>query len=305
MNNPRAEPPPPRRQTPFSGSLLNDEALFLANLPAIDEVVTHVCRRHHLNAAEADDFASEVRLHIIERKCEPLRKFEGRSSLRTYLTVVIQRLFLDYRNRQWGKWRPSAEAKRHGPVAILLERLLTREGWTCDQALETLRINHHVEVDEKLRALAEKLTQRSPARQFVAESEAEGVASGATASDAKVLRAEHDFLAKRVQTALERMRETLTAEERLILKLRFEDSVPVADIARALHLNQPRLYRRIAQLLSTLRQGLEAEGLDRDEVGALFADGVLSEIEVSDGPQRGVAAGPEPVERARTSWLKS
>jgi RNA polymerase sigma factor (sigma-70 family) len=305
MNNPRSEPPFPRRASPFSRTFLNDEALFLANLPAIDAVVNRVCRRHHLNAAEADDFASEVRLHIIERNYEPLRRFEGRSSLHTYLTVVVQHLFLDYRNRLWGKWRPSAEAKRRGPLAILLERLVTREGWTCEQAMETLRINHQVEADEALCTLAEKLTQRAPARQFVAESEAEGVASPAAASDVNVLRAEHDFLAKRVQTALERVRQTLTAEERLILKMRFEDSVPVADIARALHLNQPRLYRRIGQLLTTLRQGLEAEGLDRDEVGALFADGVLSEIEVSDAPQRGVAAGPEPVERARPSWLKS
>ena len=63
-----------------------------------------------------------------------------------------------------------------------------------------------------------------------------------------VLRAEHDFFAKRVQTALDRVRQTLTPEERLILKMRFEDSVPVADIARALHLNQKRLYRTIEHL---------------------------------------------------------
>jgi RNA polymerase sigma factor for flagellar operon FliA len=284
---------------------LNDEALFLANLPAIDAVVNLVCRRHHLSAAEADDFASEVRLHIIERNYEPLRKFEGRSSLRTYLTVVVQHLFLDYRNRLWGKWRPSAEAKRHGPLAVLLERLVTRDGWTCDQAMESLRINHRIEVDAPLRALAEKLTQRSPARQFVAESEAEGVASRTAASDVNVLRAEHDFLAKRVQTALDRVRQTLTPDERLILKMRFEDSVPVADIARALHLNQKRLYRTIEQLLATLRQGLEAEGLDRDEVAALFADGVLCEVDQHGASQRVVGPGPEPADRVRASWLKS
>jgi RNA polymerase sigma factor (sigma-70 family) len=305
MNNPRSDPPSPRRASPFSGTFLNDEAFFLANLPAIDAVVNQVCRRHHLNAAEADDFASEVRLHIIERNYEPLRKFQGRSSLRTYLTVVVQHLFLDYRNRLWGKWRPSAEARRRGPLAILLERLVTRDGWSCEQAMETLRINHQVEADEALRALAEKLTQRPPARQFVAESEADGVASLAAGSDANVLRAEHDFLAKRLQTALDRVRQTLTPEERLILKMRFEDSVPVADIARALHLNQKRLYRTIEQLLATLRQGLEAEGLDRGEVTALFADGVLSEVDLSDAPERGDVTGPEPADRARVSWLKS
>jgi RNA polymerase sigma factor (sigma-70 family) len=285
---------------------LKDEALFLASLPVIDAVVDQVCRRHHLAAVEADDFASEVRLHFIERNYEPLRRFEGRSSLRTYLTVVVQRLFLDYRNRQWGKWRPSAEATRRGPVAILLERLVVRDGWTFEQAVETLRTNHRVDVDETLRALYEKLTQRTPARQFVAESEAEDVESGAPAADANVLRAEHDFLAKRVQTALERVRQTLAPDEQLILKMRFEDSVPVADIARGLHLDQKRLYRTIEQLLATLRQGLEAEGLDRDEVRALFADGVLSEVEVYGAQQRADAAGAHaPAGRARTLWQTS
>ena len=78
-----------------------------------------------------------------------LRRFEGRSSLTTYITVVVQRLFLDRRNRLWGKWRPSAEARRLGPTAVLLERLVSRDGWSAEQALETLRVNHGVTVDRR------------------------------------------------------------------------------------------------------------------------------------------------------------
>ena len=285
-----------------AATLVKDEALFLANLPVIDAAIGHVCRRHHLTAAESDDFASEVRLHIIEKNYEPLRRFEGRSSLRTYLTVVVQHLFLDYRNRLWGKWRPSVEARREGPLAILLERLVTRDGWTFDQAAEMLRTNHGVEVNDSLHALYVKLTQRAPARQFVAEAEANGVASPAPPADANVLRAEQGFLIKRVQTALDRVRETLTTDERLILKMRFEDSVPVADIARALHLNQKRLYRTIVQLLATLRRGLEADGISREEANALFEGGALDEIEGINEHRAGAAGTPQPAERARTPW---
>jgi energy-coupling factor transporter ATP-binding protein EcfA2 len=109
---------------------------------------------------------------------------------------------------------------------------------------------------------------------------------------------EGDFLAKRVQTALDRVRGTLAPVEQVILRMRFEDSVPVADIARTLHLNQKRLYRTIEQLLATLRRGLEAEGLQRDEMSGLFADGVFSEVEEFDPPpQRRGAAGTKPPER--------
>jgi RNA polymerase sigma factor for flagellar operon FliA len=304
VNHPRSEAPLRRDTAAFE--TVKDEALFLANLPVIDSVVRQVCRRQHLSAAEADDFASEVRLHIIERNYETLRKFEGRSSLHTYLAVVVQRLFLDYRNRIWDKWRPSAEARRHGPVAVLLERLVTRDGWTCEQALETLRINHRIEVDDTLQALFLRMTQRAPARQFVPESEADGVAGSSAPPDGNVLRAEQGFLAKRVQAALDRVRQALAPAEQLILKMRFEDSVPVADIARAMHLNPKRLYRTIEQLLATLRRGLEAEGLQREELSALFTHGVLSEVEVSDTPpHRSGAAGAEPAARARTSWPRS
>ena len=291
---------------PSSSRLTKDEALFLANLPVIDSVVGQVCRRHRLTAAEADDFASEVRLHIIERNYEPLRRFEGRSSLRTYLIVVIQHLFLDYRNRLWGRWRPLAEAKRQGPIAILVERLVTRDGWSYDEVAETLRTNHGIAVDESLRAMWVRFAQRAPARRFVSEVEADSVESDAPLPDAPVLRAEQDFFAKRVQATLDRARQTLEPDERLILKMRFEDSVPVADIARALHLNQKRLYRTVEQLLAKMRKSLEADGISRDEIASLFAGGILSEVGGQDVEQRASAAGtPEPAERARTPWQKS
>src|SRR5262245_39787988 len=80
-----------------AGSSVSQESPFLASLPVIDEVTLLVCRRHRLSGAEAEDFKAEVHLHFIERNSDVLRRFEGRCSLRTFLAVVIQRLFLDYR----------------------------------------------------------------------------------------------------------------------------------------------------------------------------------------------------------------
>jgi RNA polymerase sigma factor (sigma-70 family) len=289
-----------------AGELVKDEKLFLANLPVINAVISQVCRRQRLSAAEADDFASEVHLHFIERNYEPLRRFEGRSTLRTFLIVVIQRLCLDYRNRTWGRWRPSIEAKRQGSIAILIERLMMRDGRSFDEVVETLRTNHSVEMNATLQALCVKLARRAPARQFVAEVEAVDVPSGAPLPEDNVLRGEQEFFAKRVQAALDRVRQTLPAEDGLILKMRFEDAVPVADIARALHLNQKRLYRSIEILLAMLRKRLEAEGISRQEVGSLFADGALAETDIPETEHRAGAAGSsDPAERARGSWQKS
>jgi len=291
MNNPRSEL---MRRRPRTGSPVKDEALFLAHLEVIDAAIAQVCRRNHLSTAEAGDFASEVHLRLLERQGDPLKRFEGRSSLHTYLVVVVQRLYLDYRNRQWGKWRPSAEARRLGPLAVLVERLVVREGYTFDQVSETLRTNYRVEVTDAIREFYVKVAGRMPARQFVAESEAVEVPSGWPPPGENVLRAEQGFRAKQVRTMLDRLKQALPAEDQVILRMHFEDGFRVADIARTLQLNQKRLYPRLEQLLARLRDGLIGAGIGREEVRALLAEGWLDAVDTDESQE----------ERKRTSWPK-
>jgi RNA polymerase sigma factor for flagellar operon FliA len=280
---------------------MTDEARFLAALPTIDEVVGRVCRRNRLNAVESDELRSDVRMHFIDKNYEVLRKFEGRSSLTTYVTVVIQRVLLERRNRMWGKWRPSADARRHGPTGILLERLVTRDGWTITQAVEMLRVNQSAEIDAALQAFCDRLAARGPSRQLVPEEDAGQVASTGPLPDANVVRAEQDFLAKRVQSALDRARQSLQPIERLILKMRFEDRVPVVDIARALHLDQRRLYRTIETLLKTISTSMQADGVTKSDIATLFGGG---DVEWSHaGRVTTSEAAPPPAAPKRASWL--
>jgi RNA polymerase sigma factor (sigma-70 family) len=266
-------------------SSVNDDDLYLSSLPVIDDITGQVCRRHRLSATDAEDFGSDVRAHFYDRHCEALRRFEGRSSLATYLTVAIQRLFLDYRNRTWGRWRPSAEAKRLGPTAMLLEQLIIRDGWNVQQAAELLRVNHGIAIDAQLSALCNGLTRRTVVREVVSDLEVAEIESPAPGADFNVLRSEQDFLAQRVRFALTRARQTLNPEDQLILKMRFEDSVSVASIARAMHLDQKRLYRTIERLLARLGECLDAEGISRSDVRTLFADGILDWSRDSDADE--------------------
>jgi RNA polymerase sigma factor (sigma-70 family) len=265
-----------------------DNQLFLENLPVIDAAVGHVCRRHRLTADEADDFSSGVRLHFIERNYEPLRRYQGRSSLRTYLIVVVNHLFLDYRNKQWGKWRPSAEATRIGAVAIQFEKLVVRDGWSVTQAIELLVTNHRFSSEEIASLDRLKTAERAPAREMVSEFEAEDVEGGPSPEE-NVVRAEQDFLARRVKASLDRARQALEPEDRLILRMRFEDSMSVADIARALHRDQKRLYRTIEGLFAMLRERFVSDGISREDVASLFASAALQDQTDDSGgdPQPG------------------
>jgi RNA polymerase sigma factor for flagellar operon FliA len=115
----RAEGPSTRRTAESTR-----ERRFLSALPEIESALLVVARRHRLTGSEAEEFASEAKLRFIEDSYAVLDRFQGRSSLRTYLVTVIHRIYLDYRRARWGKWRPSAAAIRLGETAVHLEALI-------------------------------------------------------------------------------------------------------------------------------------------------------------------------------------
>lgn len=242
------------------------EHVFLASIHDIERVTRFVARRHRLSQAEAEDFGGEVNLAIIEGNYAILGAFQGRSSLRTYLATVIHRLFLDYRRRLWGKWRPSAEAKRRGPVAQRLEMLLYRDGLSFDEAVETLQTNLGCgESREALAELAHLIPQRTDRRAAV-----EGVEDIEAVPADLVAGPEAQFegarTSARAQGLINSVMEGLDPQDRIVLRLRFEDGVSVADIARRLHLDQKKLYRRIEDLLAEFRKSLSDRGLGWPEV---------------------------------------
>src|SRR5262249_20530165 len=239
---------------------VNYEQLFVSQLPVVDRVISQVCHRHHLRHSEREEFASDVRLHLVERDYEVLRRFRQRSSLATYLTVVVQRQFLNYRNHVWGRWRPSAEAARLGPTAILLERLTGRDGWTFEEAQQQMRTNHSVEqTRDELYAIWLELSPTAAGRRLVPEDVASDVASPAPGPDANIVRAGREFERHRIAVALERAWQAATAEDRLLLKMRFRDGFTVSQIAATLHLKQKPLYRTFERLLARLRAEMQAD----------------------------------------------
>jgi RNA polymerase sigma factor (sigma-70 family) len=245
------------------------EAMLVSNLDVIESVIRYVCQRHKL--IHADEFGSEVKLKLVENDYEILRKFQHRSTLRTYLTIVIQRIYLDYRNHLWGKWRPSTEARRLGRVAIRLETLMVRDGYRFAEASEHLRTNDGVaETESELSEIAIRLPLRIRHAMF-GEDAIEDLPDTATELDDRVSSEERMGRARRIQGALAAATEALGDQDRLILRLRFQDGLALADIARALHLDEKPFYRRFAALLRQLREALESSGIDRAEAGDIVA----------------------------------
>jgi len=246
------------------------KAMFVSNLDVVETVIRFVCHRQKLSSSEAEEFDSEVKVRLVDHDYEVFRKFQHRSSLRTYLTIVIQRMYLDFRNHLWGKWRPSAEAQRLGPVAVRLETLMARDGLSFDQACEYLRTNENIAAsDSDLDAIVVRLPTRTR-RAMVGEEELEAVADTTSRVDDRLIANERCADARRILDALKSALRSLSGQDRVILRLRFQDGLKAADIARALHLDQKLLYRRFDALLRQLRAALEAAGIDPVEACELM-----------------------------------
>ena len=244
--------------------------LFEANLAAIDRAIARVCREARLEGANAEDFASSVRLALLADDCAILRKFEGRSSMPTYLTIVVRRLFYDERRAE-GRWYGSAEAQRRGPAAVLFERLTMNERRSFRDAAELVQREHPEVSTGELEELAASLPQRTP-RPLVVPVEDDDAERFVGSGSAEDLVDAIDVQRRSMQAndAVRVAMATMTAEDRVVLRLRFTANASIAQIARALKLEQRPLYRRIESLLARLRHALEAAGFDAASVDDLI-----------------------------------
>jgi RNA polymerase sigma factor for flagellar operon FliA len=245
------------------------ERLLIDHLDLIDQIVRTTGRRRHLSAAEREDFASLVRVRLIDDNYAILRKFQNRSSLWTYLAAVIERLSLDFCAEKWGRWRPSAMAERLGPAAVLLERLVTRDLHTVEEAFELLRTQHGVELsDAELRKIWAQLPVR--VRNSEVPEEAAAAVHSPEASDAAIEDAQRRKDVERLQAVLDTAFAGIPAQDRVLIALRFDAGLSMVEISKLLNSSVPTLHRKLDKGIKHLRAALTQSGFDPLEVSNLI-----------------------------------
>jgi RNA polymerase sigma factor for flagellar operon FliA len=248
---------------------MTPEQLFLAQLPLIKKVVAHTCRRCRLKKEDAEELLSEVVNKIMADDYAVLRKFEGKSPLKGYLATVVKNQMRDFQNRLWGKWRHSEMAKRLGPVAMHLEKLV-RDGYTFNETVQILRTNHKVEMSwQELNEIAARLPPRTP-RHMEGEEVLESLPSSGNRPDAGIVEEEKSALRVRALEALQKALKSVPAEDQVILKMQQWNHFTVAQISRVLKLEQKPLYRRIEKTLEHLKREMERQGIRKEDIDDLF-----------------------------------
>lgn len=84
-------------------------------LPLIYKVISFSAAQRHIpvNTQDTEDIAAEVMLKLVENDYAILKRFEGRSTFQTYLTVITRRICLQ------------SLSKKHANSALLLQKSAT------------------------------------------------------------------------------------------------------------------------------------------------------------------------------------
>lgn len=247
--------------------------IYLDELPRIERIVRHALRWSGLHGIDPEDFASVVKLKLIEDDYGVIRKFRGGSSFGTYLTSVIQRMLLDQRVREWGRWRPSTRARRLGAIAIRLEALTHRDGHTFDEACTILTRSEPAVSLADLEAMHAGLPRRRRRPVMTGSLREHDPATDGTEVEHAVHQRDRERLASRISRTLEGAVADLSPEDRTILELCYAEGFSAAAAARSLGVPRNRLCRQLARTLRQLREQLEADGVEQGAAQELLEHG--------------------------------
>ncbi|MCP3960411.1 MAG: sigma-70 family RNA polymerase sigma factor [bacterium] len=254
------------------------EELFAQHLRQIETIVRKLAAHHGLNADDSQELYSLVMLKMIRDDYAVLRGFRGESRWGTYLTVIVQRVLLDDRQKKWGRWRPCARSRRLGPTAVQLDQRINRDGLDRATAVRELAACGVGESVGELERLAAQIPQR-PRRRFLSGDAFLQPLASSERADSRIQTGERRRTATVLRRVLALAVNDLPGTERELLGLRFGRGWTVRRIAKRLNLKERPLYRRFERILGRLRHRLERTGLCWEEID-MALDGHEVDLEI-------------------------
>lgn len=227
-------------------------------------------------------------MKLLEDDSAVLQRFRGDSKISTYLNVIVQRAFVDFCIQQSGKWHASAVAKRLGPAAVDLERMISREEQPREAAIPRVQASYPGLTREELEAMVAQLPSRQRRRPPLPIAAVADSLRDEEQADTLVVSRERRALSERAAAVVRRFLRSLDDNDRTMLQLTFESGMQISKIARILGVEQMPLYRRRKQLLHDLRRALE-----RADITAADVEDLIGHIpEETDFGLRKHASGP-------------
>ena len=259
-----------RSDTHFLSDLAtaNYGAAWQAFLRKYTSLILHVVRRHEADESRVMDMYLYVCEKLSESHFHRLRKFrtDGPATFSTWLTAVTRNLCIDWHRHMHGRYRPSAAISQLSDLEALVFTELYEHGKTKAECVHALPdkyahvTEHEVEqINARIHSLLTptrrwKLVNRQPT--VVPLDEDTGVDRGhpevGTDNNPQAQALSEEALA-RLEQAIAR----LDVDERLAIRLRFQEDLSYAEIAQALGISSKYRVRVLLNRgLSRLRREL-------------------------------------------------
>jgi RNA polymerase sigma factor (sigma-70 family) len=230
---------------------------------------------HHFEpeADRASDCFQFVCEQLVQNGFRRLRKFKGNgpATFSTWLRSVVRNLCIDWHRKEFGRRRTFRSISRLSPFDQEVFRLIYEREMSTEESLSVLGLGFSNASRERLSRSQERIeTELTDSQRW-----AIAVRSASLNKTSGANRDEHeaDFPGNQIvdprpgpeaqtlinesRKRLRRILATLTAQERMMVLLRFEENLTLQQIGTLLNLgNAQRVDRKLKEILSRIREQL-------------------------------------------------
>ena len=256
------------------------------------DFINQMARRRFWRSEIAEEAALAVMNALAKDDWAILKKYRGEAQFGAFLKTVAAAELENFARARFGRRRPPLWVRRLGGIWEKLYAALCRERTPLHEATEFIRVGMGRADGAEVEAAAIQLLLRIPDCGMVVEEvalddtpELAVAAPSSPASESE--RRERDETLKTVfqlvvgggpeaaaklHGAFKMVKISISSEERLFLKMCYQDGLPVARAGRLLGLGRFQAAARMRRLLERLRREFERAGLYK-EMLLLLRDG--------------------------------
>jgi len=265
-------------------------------------LINRIAERRFIDSNCAEEAALYVINRLEEDDCRRLRIFSGRAKFSTFISTLTIRILEDFSRKKFGRVRPPAWITVLGGIWVTLFQLLCLQRLNVVEAIETMKSrvadSKQQQVEKTAWTILEKVTDcgKHQGLEVPFDDAGEGQADDQdnlpghqNGPEEHFLKNERrilfEFLFKNmatgedVQSSAERSFMTIletpiqmSAKERLLLKLCFQDELSVTGAGKMLGWNANQSHGKLRRLLVRLRDEFDRAGIG-DELRGMLHEG--------------------------------
>jgi len=249
------------------------------------DLINRLAVRRFGAAALAEEAALFVIDSLAADSWKRVKSYTGKGSYKSFLASISWRLLEDFSRRRFGRVRPPLWIRKLGGIWSLLFFLLCLQRFSVSDAVESISCHNSALAQENIEEAAFTLLGRIPQcgkQQGLELPFEEGDGEGKSGSHpeqllekeeqknlfavlfGQVTGVDADFQVPERFASLLKEGLELAPEERLLLKLIYQDNVGVTRAGVLLALNRDQVNGRLRRLLARLRKDFQRMGLDEE-----------------------------------------